>query len=80
MVPPVARGGIALCLLCWLVLAGAGPARATSFDALHPAFGERHAVAFDKYTMLVDGQRLPVWGAEVHNWRLPSPGLLRDLL
>ena len=70
----------ALCVLCWLLVAGAGPARAAAFDALHPQFGDRHAVSHDKYTMLVDGQRLPVWSAEVHGWRLPSPGLWRDML
>ena len=62
------------------MLCACAPARAASFDALHPVFGGRHAVSYDKYTMKVDGQRLPVWSAEVHPWRLPSPGLWRDLL
>ena len=57
-----------------------GAAWAASFDALHPVFGTAHAVTFDQYSLKVDGQRLPIWSAEFHYFRLPSPGLWRDAL
>jgi beta-galactosidase GanA len=39
-----------------------------------------HTVSYDGYSLLVDGHRVYVWGAEFHYWRLPSPDLWRDVL
>jgi beta-galactosidase GanA len=39
-----------------------------------------HAVTFDKYSLMVDGDRLFVWSGEFHPFRLPSPPLWRDIL
>ncbi|GAA2897869.1 glycoside hydrolase family 35 protein [Streptomyces mexicanus] len=44
------------------------------------ADGRRHTVGFDRYSLLVDGRRLPLWSGEVHPFRLPSPSLWRDVL
>ncbi|ANH91376.1 beta-galactosidase [Streptomyces sp. SAT1] len=44
------------------------------------ADGRRHTVAFDHYSLLVDGRRLVLWSGEMHPFRLPSPGLWRDVL
>ncbi|MFJ6742381.1 beta-galactosidase [Streptomyces sp. NPDC091279] len=49
----------------------AGPPRAD---------GRRHAVGFDRYSLLVDGRRLVLWSGEMHPFRLPSPSLWRDVL
>ncbi|OIJ64320.1 glycoside hydrolase family 35 protein [Streptomyces mangrovisoli] len=37
-------------------------------------------VGFDRYSLLVDGGRVPLWSGEVHPFRLPSPSLWRDVL
>jgi beta-galactosidase GanA len=39
-----------------------------------------HTVTFDKYSLLLDGKRVFIWSGEFHYWRLPSPGLWRDVL
>ena len=39
-----------------------------------------HTVAFDQYSMLIDGRRTFVWSGEMHPFRLPSPALWRDVL
>ena len=39
-----------------------------------------HTVTFDKYSLMIDGQRTFVWSGEFHPFRLPSPGLWRDVL
>src|SRR5206468_6357281 len=59
----------ALLLVASLVLPAAPPARAAA-----------HTVSFDKYSLIVDGQRLVLWSGEFHYWRLPSPDLWRDVL
>ncbi|WP_433307289.1 beta-galactosidase [Actinoplanes sp. CA-030573] len=48
----------------------AGPSAAT------PA----HRVAYDRYSLQVDGRRILLQAAEFHYFRLPSPGLWRDVL
>jgi beta-galactosidase GanA len=40
----------------------------------------RHTIGFDKYSLLIDGRRTVVWSGEFHYFRLPSPGLWRDVL
>ncbi|MFB7752035.1 beta-galactosidase [Streptomyces sp. NPDC056121] len=44
------------------------------------ADGTAHTVAFDKYSMIIDGRRTALWSGEVHPFRLPSPSLWRDVL
>src|SRR3954447_27015031 len=39
-----------------------------------------HTVTFDKYSLMIDGQRTYVWSGEFHYWRLPSQDLWRDVL
>jgi len=59
-------------------LLGAGLAVAA--PASRPAQAAVHTVAYDRYSLIVDGQRLFLWSAEFHYWRLPSPDLWRDVL
>lgn len=40
----------------------------------------RHQITFDRYSLLLDGRRQFVWSGEFHPFRLPSPGLWRDVL
>jgi beta-galactosidase GanA len=40
----------------------------------------RHTVTHDRHSVLVDGRRILVQGAEFHYFRLPSPDLWRDVL
>ncbi|WP_338117120.1 beta-galactosidase [Streptomyces viridochromogenes] len=44
------------------------------------ADGAAHTVAFDKYSVLIDGRRVVLWSGEIHPFRLPSPSLWRDVL
>src|SRR5450432_3241999 len=44
------------------------------------ADGQKHTFTYDKYSFSIDGQRVNVWSAEFHYWRLPSPSLWRDVL
>ena len=39
-----------------------------------------HRITWDKYSLMVDGQRLFSWGGEFHPFRVPSPDLWRDIL
>ena len=47
-------------------------------QALGPAVS--HTVAFDKYSLIVDADRLVLWSGEFHPFRLPSPSLWADVL
>ncbi|HTJ68324.1 MAG TPA: beta-galactosidase [Actinospica sp.] len=38
------------------------------------------SVTFDRYSLIVDGQRLVLWSGEFHPFRLPSPSLWADML
>ena len=48
--------------------------------AARPMVGTPHTVTFDRYSLVIDGQRLYLWSGEFHYWRLPSPDLWRDVL
>ena len=39
-----------------------------------------HQVTYDRYSVLVDGERILLQAAEFHYFRLPSPDLWRDIL
>jgi beta-galactosidase GanA len=52
----------------------AGPAAESAADTAV------HTITFDKYSLMIDGQRTMVWSGEFHYWRLPSPDLWRDML
>ncbi|TCO48787.1 beta-galactosidase [Actinocrispum wychmicini] len=60
-----------LLLLGTAVPTGAAP------TAAQPA---GHTVSYDGYSFMIDGQRTYLWSGEFHYWRLPSPGLWRDVL
>ncbi len=57
----------------------------TAVDVIQPRAADAgglipHTVAFDQYSLMVDGKRLYLWSGEFHYWRLPSPDLWRDVL
>lgn len=39
---------------------------------------QTHKVTYDHYSFSLDGQRVWLWSAEFHYFRLPSPDLWRD--
>jgi beta-galactosidase GanA len=39
-----------------------------------------HTVTFDRYSLMIDGNRLFIWSGEFHPFRLPSPALWLDIL
>ena len=40
----------------------------------------RHAITYDKYSLMIDGKRTFIWSGEFEYWRLPSPSLWLDIL
>ena len=59
--------------------AGAAPVT----KAATPVAGTKavpHSIAFDQYSMSIDGRRTFVWSGEMHPFRLPSTALWRDVL
>jgi len=67
-------------------LAGAPAAASTTGGAIATAstavdaVATPHTVTYDKYSLMLDGKRTFIWSGEFHYWRLPSPGLWRDML
>ena len=59
---------------------GTASARPGGAAASLSAAAALHTVSFDKYSLLVDGQRLVLWSGEFHPFRLPSPSLWADVL
>ncbi len=53
----------------------AGPVSTSTADA-----APVHTITFDKYSLMIDGQRTFIWSGEFHYWRLPSQDLWRDML
>jgi len=39
-----------------------------------------HTVTYDRYSLMIDGERVWLWSAEFHYFRLPDPDLWRDQL
>ncbi|MGE5291882.1 MAG: beta-galactosidase [Micromonosporaceae bacterium] len=39
-----------------------------------------HTISYDQYSLIIDGKRTFIWSGEFEYWRLPSPGLWRDIL
>src|SRR3569833_1476349 len=71
MVRRVARARIALTLVLVAAATAGQPAQAVQ---------SRHRIAFDQYSVSIDGRRLAVWSGEFHPFRLPSVALWRDVL
>lgn len=61
----------------------AGAAAASRVDATQPSAlsgGVPHTITFDKYSLMIDGQRTFLQSGEFDAFRLPSPSLWRDIL
>lgn len=70
---------VALALTLCLAGSGlprSGPAPAQA-DTVAPA---THTVTYDKYSLMIDGQRTFIWSGEFEYWRLPSPSEWLDIL
>ncbi|MDT7838901.1 beta-galactosidase [Aquabacterium sp. OR-4] len=44
------------------------------------AQGRPRKISWDAHSLMIDGERQLIWAAEFHPFRLPSPGLWRDVL
>lgn len=84
---PAARAALAV-VLAALALALL-PTRAVALDPPAPTEsaglatfvdGRPHRVTWDRDSLMIDGRRIFVWAGEFDYWRLPSPGLWRDVL
>jgi len=42
--------------------------------------GTPRKISWDRYSLMIDGQRTVIWAAEFQPFRLPSPSLWRDVL
>src|SRR5678816_4169520 len=56
----------------------ASPAASTGLDTVRR--DRRHELSYDRLSLLIDGRPVVVQSAEFHCFRLPSPGLWRDVL
>ncbi len=77
-----ARRGIAILVSSAVAAFGlvAGTALPSGAQSPPPPTPTTHTVTFDKYSLMIDGQRTMIWSGEFHYWRLPSPSLWRDVL
>jgi beta-galactosidase len=75
---------LALLLLVLLIGAPGLPAacavdaRQSSSRASEP--GRKHTITYDHYSLKIDGRRVYIWGGSFQYYRLPSPGLWKDIL
>ncbi len=72
--------------------ASATPVTATAATTAHTASpaadpaartlsgGVPHTISYDQYSLKIDGKRTYIYSGEFHYFRLPSPGLWRDVL
>ncbi|MEN3310186.1 MAG: hypothetical protein V7603_6388 [Micromonosporaceae bacterium] len=67
---------IAVCATALLIAGLSTVPRTSAATAAPPA----HTVTFDQYSLMLDGRRTIIWSGEFHPFRLPSPGLWRDVL
>jgi beta-galactosidase GanA len=67
-------------VLVTILAATSAPAAAAAAPSAAATGGVRHAVTYDEHSLMLDGSRILVQGAEFHYFRLPSPGLWRDVL
>ena len=61
------------------LLAGVAVGLVTS-TAATPAPDRAHTVAYDRWSLKIDGRRTFLWAGEFHPFRLPSPDAWRDVL
>src|SRR5215468_5890090 len=76
-----ARRGIAVLVAAALATLGLTVASApVNAESTTPAASTAHTITYDKYSLMIDGQRTMIWSGEFHYWRLPSPSLWQDVL
>lgn len=68
----ITRSPVGFAMAALVVVAGLAAPR--------PAAAASHTITWDRYSLLIDGQRTFLWSGEFHPFRLPSPSLWRDEL
>lgn len=66
--------------LLFATILSMGALAAPSVAHAAPAKAASHTVTWDGYSFSIDGERIWLWSAEFHYFRLPEPELWRDLL
>ncbi|HMG22470.1 MAG TPA: beta-galactosidase, partial [Kofleriaceae bacterium] len=61
-------------------LAQTTPASVPAVSSPGVALAATHSITWDRYSLMIDGQRVFLWSGEFHPYRLPSPSLWRDVL
>ncbi len=69
------RSGVLTAVGAALAFAGVVPT-VSSADSTTPT----HTITYDKYSLMIDGERSFIWSGEFEYWRLPSPSLWLDIL
>src|SRR5262249_14688125 len=69
------RNVVAAVFVLAVALAAAPPAPARA-----PLPGPAHTIAWDQYSLIIDGRRTFVWSGGFHPFRPPSPSLWLDIL
>ncbi len=72
--------GCRSCVRRWLVVTLAVLASIATSSSASAQAARGHTISFDKYSLILDGQRTFIWSGEFHPFRLPSPSLWRDVL
>ena len=63
-----------------IAVGAASPATVSAKTRRAPArTATTHTVTYDHYSFMIDGRRVYLWSGEFHYFRLPSPGLWRDI-
>ncbi|QWT22205.1 beta-galactosidase [Bacillus sp. NP157] len=70
--------GIAGLVACVLASATANAVAAPTAPVNAPS--PAHSITFDRHSMIIDGKPIYLWSGSFHYWRLPSPGMWRDVL
>jgi beta-galactosidase GanA len=73
----VGRRLVSLLVVALIGLSACGSAARPSALRERPV---RHTIAFDRYSLVLDGRRVFIWSGEFHPFRLPSPSLWPDVL
>ncbi|KAI8072326.1 glycoside hydrolase superfamily [Gongronella butleri] len=55
-------------------------AAAVPLDTRAPSNQSTSPITWDSYSLMIDGERVTFWGAEMHPFRLPSVNLWKDVL
>jgi beta-galactosidase len=76
----LAAHSAALGLLAISTSSASAPVQAAQPAATATTAPPAHTIAYDRYSLIIDGKPTYIWSGSFHYWRLPSPDLWIDVL